>query len=97
MAVLVLPVIGAPYQKDAPGSGMNQALLSAMGKPLYRETLVDMADRYVQVKLSSAQVLTLNTTPVLLVATPGSGKTIIPVAVYGSIDYNSTTYVTNSN
>lgn len=49
----------------------------------------------VKVSLSSAQILALNTTPVTLVAAPGAGKIIQPIAVMFNLVYNTTTYATN--
>jgi len=50
-----------------------------------------------RVPLTSTQILALNTTPVTLVATPGSGKYIVPISIvvdytFVSASYNSATY-----
>lgn len=42
--------------------------------------------------LSSAQILALNGTPFSLVSAPGSGRLLIPAALYLFMDYNSTAY-----
>lgn len=47
---------------------------------------------YTQVSLSSAQLLSLNTTPVQLVAAPGAGKYIVPIHMSFDYTYVSTTY-----
>lgn len=49
---------------------------------------------YTQVSLTSAQLLSLNTTPVQLVAAPGAGKYIVPIHMSFDYTYVSTTYTT---
>lgn len=49
-----------------------------------------------KVTLTSAQVLTLNGTPVTLVPAPGAGRGIIVHNVVGRVDYNSAAYATNT-
>jgi len=48
---------------------------------------------YTQISLTSAQLLSLNTTPVQLVAAPGAGKIIVPVQVVFDYTYGTATYV----
>jgi hypothetical protein len=45
-----------------------------------------------EITLTSAQILSLNTTPITLISAPGSGNYIVVHKVVGSIDYNSTPY-----
>lgn len=93
IALLVsLPVFGASYQKDAPDSKMDSALLSAVGQPNFKDGLINMGDRYKQLKLSAAQVKALNSRPILVVSTPGAGSLLVPTAVLATMDYNSATY-----
>lgn len=48
------------------------------------------------VTVSSAEILALNTTPKTLVAAPGSGYALIPVAIYATMDYAAATYACNA-
>jgi hypothetical protein len=92
---IVLLLVGAQgfcYPKNSPSSGLNSAGVSAFGNPEYRDEMIDLAARYVQVELTSTQIKALNTTPILLVTSPGSGKALMPVAVYATINYNTGTY-----
>lgn len=52
--------------------------------------------QYAQVNLTAAQVKALNTTPISLVAAPGSGLGIIVDFVYASLVYVSATYSCNA-
>lgn len=52
--------------------------------------------KYVDVSISSAQMLALNTTPKTLVAAPGAGFAILPIELYSTITYNTTAYVCNA-
>lgn len=49
-----------------------------------------------QVPLSSAQILNLFTTPVQLVAAPGSGKIIVPLSIIVDYTFVTTAYVSNT-
>lgn len=89
---LILATQALSYPKDSPSSGLNSAGVSAFGNPEYRDEMVELASRYVQVELTSTQLKALNTTPVLLVTSPGSGKALMPIAVYATLDYNTGTY-----
>jgi len=84
--------LGAIYEVDAPSDAMDQILTGAMGQPEYKDALVNMASRYKQLKLTTAQVLAINTSPQMLIASPGAGKVIVATAIYGTLDYNSATY-----
>jgi hypothetical protein len=46
----------------------------------------------VDVTVTTAELLALNTTPKALVAAPGAGRVLIPAAAYMFLDYNSTAY-----
>ena len=52
--------------------------------------------QYATKTLTSAQILALGTTPITLIAAPGSGKVIIANKVYCRLNYNTVTY-TNRN
>jgi len=92
LLLLALPLGAAQYAKQAPNSKLNSALLSAVGQPRFRDTLVDMADRYAEIRIPTAQVLTLNDNPLQIVASPGAGNTIVATALYVTMDYNAATY-----
>lgn len=47
--------------------------------------------------IPSAQVLTLNGTPLQIVAAPGGGKAIEVISVSGALTWNSAAYATNTN
>lgn len=47
---------------------------------------------YTQVSLTSAQILTMNSVPVQLVAAPGSGMVIVPIAIIMDYTYGTATY-----
>ena len=49
-----------------------------------------------KVSLSSAQILALNTTPIVLVEAQGSGTVIEPLSVVFNLTYGTTTYATNT-
>lgn len=51
---------------------------------------------YRTVKITTAQVLAMNTTPIQIVPAPGVGKILIPTVLVASMVYNSATYSTNS-
>lgn len=61
----------------------------------YVDNLVNATLQYAEVIISSAQVLDINSTPVTIIATPGTGKFIEVISIYGYLDYNTTTYATN--
>jgi len=50
-----------------------------------------------KVTLSSAEILALFTTPKQLIAAPGAGKIIVPLAVSYRLNFNSIAYTTNLN
>lgn len=52
--------------------------------------------KYVDVTLSSANILALFTTPQVLIAAPGAGKMILVEDVFATMVYNSTTYACNA-
>lgn len=94
---LVIGLTAFSYPKDSPSSGFQEAGISAFGTPEYRDESIDQGARWVEIKLSSAQVKTLNTTPILAVTSPGSGKALIPVGAYGFLDFQSAAWAFNSN
>lgn len=96
MMLLLSPIVFG-YPKDTPSRGLDSAVISAVGQPEYKDELFGVAGKYVEIKLTSAQVKTLNTTPILAVTTPASGYALVPTGVLGYIDYTSATWVSNSN
>jgi hypothetical protein len=52
---------------------------------------------YFDVTIPSADVLTLNTTPIELVPAQGANKIIVPTTILAEMDYNTTPYATNGN
>lgn len=77
-------------------SGDHFKLLSAVGDKTIAVNLGNTIRSYVDVKLTSAQLDTLNATPVSLIAAPGAGKVIIVDKVVGFLDYNSAAYAGSS-
>ena len=51
--------------------------------------------RSFSVTIPSAQVLTMNASPITLVPAQGAGLKIVPISIYGQIDFNSAAYATN--
>jgi len=51
---------------------------------------------YKRTDVSSAQILSGNSSPITCVAAPTSGYMIVPVAFHISMDYNSAAYATNT-
>lgn len=51
----------------------------------------------VKVTLTSAQILSSNTTPIQLIAAPGAGKMIMVLSFAGNLTYNTATYATNTS
>lgn len=67
--------------------GANKVLTGMLAKNLLQ----------VAVKtITTAQILALNTTPIELVAAPGSGLVLIPVALYATMTYATATYSANA-
>lgn len=53
--------------------------------------------KYASVDIPTAQVLTLNSAPVQIVAAPGASKYIVGVRAIFQMTYNSIAYATNTN
>lgn len=76
-------------------------------KQAYKETLFGNPDTvnlirqqiggFIDTNITSAQMLTLNTVPVVLVPAAGAGLQIIVDQVFASLVYNSTTYAVNAS
>lgn len=49
------------------------------------------------ITITTAQMLTLNTVPVSLVAAPGAGLALVPVQLFSTLTYNSAAYSTNAS
>lgn len=91
--ILLLASLGAEaYTKDSPSSGFKMAGINAFGNPEYRDEAIDMGARFAQLKIISTDVKTLNRTPLLAVTSPGTGKALLPVAVYATMDFRSKAY-----
>jgi len=67
--------------------GANKVLNAMLDKSLIQSTTVT---------IPTASVLTLNSTPFTLIAAPGAGLVIVPVALYSTMTYNSATYAANA-
>jgi hypothetical protein len=74
----------------------NHKLLSALGQREYVTKVDNSLDSYIDVKLTAAQLDTLNATPVTLIAAPGANKIINVTKVLGFLDYNSAAYAGSS-
>lgn len=86
---------GYPYK--SPSSGFNSAATSAFGNSEYKDEAIDLGTRFAEVKLTSVEVKRLFTTPILVVATPATGKAIIPIGAYAYLDFQSAAWAFNSN
>lgn len=72
---------------------ISNAGVTAIGAGKVLSAMVEQSMmRYADVTISSAEVLALRTTPKTLVAAPGAGFCIVPLAVYATIDFNSIAY-----
>jgi hypothetical protein len=58
----------------------------------FRRPIFSDAERYVDVQITSAQLLALNATPQTLIAAPGSSEAHIPLGIMMFLDYNSAAY-----
>lgn len=56
------------------------------------DTGIVSADNQVDVTISSAQILAMNVTPVVIVPAPGAGKAIVLNHIMAALDYNSVPY-----
>ena len=61
------------------------------------QDIADLAIKTATVSVSSAEILALNGTPKQLVAAPGAGKILVPIAVTYKFTYGSAAYTTNLN
>lgn len=60
-------------------------------------TLQTLTPLFVHVPVSSAQILTSNTSRVQLIASPSAGKAIVPISVYVVSTFGTTPYATNTS
>jgi hypothetical protein len=67
--------------------GANKVVSSMLAKNLIQTTTVTV---------TTGQILALNTTPITLVAAPGTGLVLLPIAVYATITYGAAAYSTNA-
>jgi len=77
-------------------AGGTEASVGTSWAVCYSADASDTPTRYVQVSLSSAEILALFTTPKQLVAAPGAGKVIIPERIVYNFIWNSIAYATNT-
>jgi hypothetical protein len=72
---------------------ISNAGVTAIGANKVLNAMVDpTVVKYVDVTISTAEVLALRTTPKELVAAPGAGFCIVPLSVYATVDFNTTAY-----
>jgi hypothetical protein len=60
-------------------------------------TIDDYGVQFASVELSSAQILSLNSSPVEIVAAPGAGKVIVPHKFSAYLQYGTSVYATNTS
>ena len=76
----------------------NDAGATEMGASTYAQMLIALGIPYtVKVSVSSAEILALNDIPKSLIAAPGAGKMIVPLAVSFRLNFVSVAYTTNLN
>lgn len=80
----------------AKNAGGNEATVGTSWAVCYSGSSTDTPTRYVQVTLSSAEILALFTAPKQLVAAPGAGKVIVPERIVYNFIWNSIAYATNT-
>lgn len=66
-------------------------------QPLFGTALRSAVGGFRTVKIPTAQMLALNTTPVQIVPAPGSGLLIVPSLMVATLVFNSAAYSTNSS
>ena len=95
--MLITAGVGYGYPIKSPSSGFDQAAVSAFGNAQYKEEAINLGDRFAEVKLTSAEVKRLYSTPILVVTSPGEGKAIVPIGAYSYLDFQSAAWAFNSN
>lgn len=78
-------------------AGGTQAGVGASWAICHSQSASDNPTFYAEIDLSSAEILALNGTPKEIVAAPGAGKVIVPLATVENFTYNSIAYATNTD
>lgn len=78
------------------GTNLATTLQGGSGTGIPQTYLVDELLHYVDVSLTTAQILALNATPVSLVAAPGSGKAVLVSHVVASMTFLTAAYACNA-
>jgi hypothetical protein len=83
-----------PYQAfNAKDLGHVNKLRTLYGEAEFVNAMMDGMTFWEDTTITSAEILTLNTTPIQIVAAPSASTiAVIPLAMFGTITYNSTTY-----
>lgn len=78
-------------------AGGTEAAVGTSWAVCYSADATDVPTRYLQISLSSAEILDLNATPKEIVPAPGAGKIIIPIGLVTNYTFVTTPYATNVN
>ncbi len=65
--------------------------------PLLMPCVAHEQGGYRTVKITAAQMLALNTTPIQIVPAPGAGKLLVPTMMIASLVFNSAAYAVNAS
>lgn len=80
-----------PVQQPAIGSAGDVLTSQGAGQPSVFAPLGGLGQiQYATLTLTAAQIRALNTTPIQMVAAPGSGKVLVPLYMYGLLTYGGT-------
>ena len=77
-------------------SGGTEASVGNDWKITHSASASDDPTYYTEVTLSSAQLLSIHTTPQTIISAGGAGKFIMPTQILVSMDYNSSAYATHT-
>lgn len=78
-------------------AGGTEASVGTSWQVCHSQGETDTPTYYAEITLSSAEILALNTTPKTLVAAPGAGKLIVPLATVHNFTYGTVQYATNTS
>lgn len=81
----------------APNAGGTEAGVGSSWKVCHSQSATDNPTFYVEVSLSSAEILALGVTGKVLLNAPGAGKVILPISFVINLTYGTTPYATNTN